>query len=92
MMKTPYTILTASGLLGGKNSVYHGFVVTTATATADIIIRDGTNTSGRIIDKIPATSAIGSNRSWAFGIACTDGLFIDFNGATGTVVFLHQSS
>ena len=83
--------LTASGYVGGASSVsvYHGYTVTAATATAAINIRRGT-VSGQIIDVIPATTAAGTTKSLGHGLGCDGGIFVDFNGATGTLVIHYE--
>jgi hypothetical protein len=88
--KVAVAVLTASGLVGQNNAVYHGFIVTTATATADILIKKGTSASGTVVDVIPSASAKGSSRNYAHGIAMDAGLFVDFNGASGTVSILYE--
>lgn len=81
--------LTASGQAGLGNAVYYGYTVTVVTATAAIFIRQGSST-GQIIDVIPAATAAGASKDRSLGIACTGGLFVDFNGASGTVVILYE--
>ena len=86
--------LTASGSVGGPNppsssQVYHGYIVTTVTATAAINIRKGT-VSGQIIDIIPSGTAAGAKFSYAHGPQCEGGIFVDFNGASGGVVILYE--
>lgn len=84
------TGLTASAAVGQNNGVYHGFHVIVATATGPINIRE-TNASGRIIDVIPASSAVGTRYVNEDGIAVDGGIFVEFNGgATGTVVVLYE--
>lgn len=82
-------VLTASAAVGQNNGVYHGFHVIVATATAAINIRE-TNVSGRIIDVIPATSAAGTRYTNEDGIAVDGGIFVDFNGASGSIVVLYE--
>lgn len=81
--------LTASGQVGSNNAVYYGYTVTVVTATAAINIRKNSLT-GQIIDVIPAATAAGANRSLSYGTACDGGLFVDFNGATGTLVINYE--
>lgn len=83
--------MTASGLVGGasSSSVYYGYTVTVATATAAINIRKG-SVSGQIIDVIPATTAAGSTKSLAHGLQCEGGVYFDINGATGSVVVHYE--
>ena len=82
--------LTASGQVGTqRNTVYYGYTVTVVTATAAINIRKD-SASGQIIDVIPAATAAGANRSLSYGTHCGEGLFVDFNGATGSVVINYE--
>lgn len=89
MKVTPSVTLTASGLVGANNAVYHGYTVTTVTATGAINIRRG-SVSGQIIDVIPASTAVGSTKSLNKGLAVggdMPGIYVEFNGgATGGVV------
>jgi hypothetical protein len=85
----PSPSLAASGAVGGRNSVYHGYTITVVTATAAINIRDG-SVSGQIIDVIPAATAVGTTKYLADGVTIDDGIFVDFNGASGTVVVLYE--
>lgn len=90
MKITPSASLTASGLVGQGNAVYHGYTVTVVTATAAINIRRG-SVSGQIIDVIPSGTAAGSTKHLDHGLAVgPDGIYVDFNGATGTVVLHYQ--
>jgi hypothetical protein len=81
--------LTASAQVGQSNAVYYGYTVTVVTATAAILIRKK-STTGQIIDVIPAATAAGTSKDRSLGIACDTGLFVDFNGGTGTVVILYE--
>lgn len=81
--------LTATGRVGQENAVYYGYTVTVVTATAAIFIRQG-STTGQIIDVIPASTAAGASKDRSLGIACNAGIFVDFNGASGTVVILYE--
>jgi hypothetical protein len=81
----PSASLTASGQVGQENAVYHGYTVTVVTATAAINIRKGSLT-GQIVDVIPAATAAGATKTLNKGLAMDAGLFVDFNGASGTVV------
>lgn len=81
--------LTASGQVGQKNAAYHGYVVTVTTATAAINIRKNSLT-GQIVDVIPSATAAGASKSLSNPIGMDGGLFVDFNGASGTVVILYE--
>jgi hypothetical protein len=81
--------LTASAQVGQGNAVYYGYTVTVVTATAAINIRKNSLT-GQIIDVIPSATAAGATKDYSLGVACDGGLFVDFNGATGTVVIRHE--
>lgn len=82
--------MTATGQIGLENSVYYGYTVTVVTATAAINIRK-TSTTGQIIDVIPSGTAAGVSKLYGEpGVAADGGLFIDFNGGTGTVVVLYE--
>jgi hypothetical protein len=81
--------LTASGRVGLENAVYHGYTVTVVTATAAINIRKGSLT-GQIVDVIPSATAAGATKTLNHGLAMDAGLFVDFNGASGTVVIHYE--
>jgi hypothetical protein len=82
--------LTGSGLVGnGGASVYYGYTVTVVTATAAINIRKG-SVSGQIVDVIPTATAAGQSKSLAHGLQCEGGVFVDFNGGTGTLVIHYE--
>lgn len=81
--------LTASGQVGQENAVYYGYTVTVVTATAAIYVRKGTST-GQIIDVIPSGTAAGASKDRSLGVQMDGGLFVDFNGATGTVVVFFE--
>ncbi len=88
----PSSTLTASGLVGSNNAVYHGYTITTVTATAAINIRRG-SVSGQIIDVIPSGTAAGATKSLNAGLEVgggSAGIFVDFNGATGGVVIHYR--
>jgi hypothetical protein len=78
--------ITASTKLRERTAVYFGYTVTVVTATAAVLVRDGVDNTGTIIDVIPIGTTAGTTKSLAQGLALTDGLFIDFNGGTGTLV------
>lgn len=79
----PYT---ASAIVRSPNGVYYGYTINVTTATAAILIRDGQSASGTIIDTIPTGTAAGNLKSFSYGLGTKNGIFIDFNGGTGTVV------
>jgi uncharacterized protein YraI len=85
----PSPSLTASGAVGQNNGVYHGFHVTVTTATAAINIRNGSAT-GQIVDVIPSGTTAGTRYTNEAGIALDGGIYVDFNGGTGTVVVLYE--
>lgn len=92
MAKAKSRPFSATGQIAhGSEVVYHGYIVTTATATAAILIRKGTSASGQIVDSIPASTAAGSTKYLSDGISCEDGLYFDLNGGTGTVNVLFES-
>lgn len=83
--------MAATGYVGPAGSASHynkygGFVVTTATATAPILIRNGAG--GTIVESIPAASAAGTRYTPSNPIACPAGVYFDLNGGTGTVTVL----
>jgi hypothetical protein len=81
--------LTATGQVGQENAVYYGYTVTVVTATAAIYVRKGSVT-GQIIDLIPVTTAAGASKDRSLGVQCDGGLFVDFNGGTGTLVIFYE--
>ena len=81
------TAITADALVRTGRTVYRGFTVTVVTASGTIDIRDSTSAgSGTIIDTIPAATAAGTRVEKTVGLICETGLYVDYNGATGTVV------
>lgn len=76
------------GTQAGQFNVYYGFVVTTATATAALLIRNGL--SGTVLGAIPITSAIGYNQFPGMGITADEGLYFDLNGGTGAVTIFYD--
>jgi len=79
---------SATGYVGPTGTTPHankygGCVVTTATATAAILIRNGA--AGTIVDAIAASSAIGTKRDPSYPIVCPLGVYFDLNGGTGTI-------
>jgi hypothetical protein len=81
--------LTASAQVGQENAAYYGYTVTVVTATAAMYIRKGAS-NGQIIDVIPSGTAAGATKDYSLGVAMDGGLFVDFNGATGTVVIRYE--
>lgn len=80
--------MNATGYVGPAGAVSHankygGFVVTTATATASILIRNGAG--GTIVESIAAASAAGTRYTSNHPIVCPSGVYFDLNGGTGTV-------
>lgn len=84
------TALTANGSVKGVAGAYHGYIVTTATATAAITLYDNTSAAGTVIDVIPATTAAGTRGILAQPVPCTNGIYAQFGTATGTVLFLYD--
>lgn len=85
-----YKVMSASGLVGANLMKYTGFNVSTTTATAAILIKDGTSTSGTVIDTIPSGATAGTRAMTPFPVMLNSGLYIDFNGATGTIVVFFE--
>lgn len=86
----PFGGISANQLVGQGNTVYHGFSVTTVTATGVINIRDGSIT-GTIIDVVPIGAAVGATDYMSDGIQCNGGIFVEFNGgATGTLTLYYE--
>jgi len=74
-------IRTGAGIIGG-------YVVSVATATNIIEIRDGVAAGGGSVRfTIPASTAVGMYM-WPGGIHCAQGIYLDFTG-TGTVALLY---
>lgn len=82
--------LTADTLVKTGYTKYWGFIVTAATATNVIEIKDGTSTSGTVVQSIPASTAVGQYMLSA-PIALSNGLFVDFTG-TGTLTLLFEGN
>lgn len=82
------TPVTGDSLVKNGAGICYGVVITTATATAAIDIRDATSAgAGTVIMTIPATSAVGQAFLLPLGIICNTGIYIDYAvGATGTLV------
>lgn len=83
--------LTADALVKTGPCVYYGYQVTTATAVANIQIRDATSAgSGTVVGTITSGTSVGQYPTTT-GIICETGLYCDFTaGATGTVVLLFR--
>jgi hypothetical protein len=81
--------LTATGQVGQNNAVYYGYFVTVVTATAAIFIRKGSAT-GQIIEVIPIATAAGGGKDYSYGTAMDGGIFVDFNGGTGSLVIKYE--
>jgi hypothetical protein len=83
--------MTASGLVGGpsSSSVYYGYNCTVVTATAAINIRKG-SVSGQIVDVIPVGTTAGTTKGTPHGLQMEGGIFVDFNGGTGSLVIRYE--
>lgn len=98
MTQIDSAVFTASGRVAAPSVRvdYCGYIVTVATATAAINIREAMNSSGAeitngpIIDVIPASTAAGSARLLPEPLNGPHGIYVDFNGATGTVRLLYR--
>jgi hypothetical protein len=83
--------ITADALVKTGQAVYRGFNVTVVTAGGSIDIRDGVAAGGgTIIDTIPVGTAAGTRSERNVGVVCETGIYVDYNGATGTVVVLYE--
>ena len=92
MAKSKSLPFSATGIVAtGSVAAYHGYTVTTVTATAAILIRKGNTSSGQILDLIPAATAAGATKYFSEGISSAGGIFFDLNGGTGTVNVLFQA-
>ena len=77
--------ITSDATIRTTPGFYHGYIVTTATATEKIEIKDGSN----VIDTIPASTAAGTQRVLPIPIRTRSDLTVDFAAtATGTIVVL----
>jgi len=86
----PSSIFTASGSVGGSNSVYYGYSCVAATAVGNIQIRKG-SASGQVIDAIAATTPLGTVEMYSYGIQCDGPIYVEYTGgATGSVVILYE--
>lgn len=79
-------VVTASGVVSKNDGAYVGYTITVVTAAAVIFLRDGSDNAGAIIDAISIGAAAGANRNLAVPLRFKTGLYIDFNGGTGSVV------
>ena len=78
--------MSATGLVAGgvaRINKFGGLCVSTATATATILIRDGA--AGPIIAAVPAASAAGYNIIPSIPVQANNGVYFDLNGGTGTI-------
>lgn len=83
--------ITADALVKTGKVIYRGFDITVVTAAGTIDIRDAASAgTGTVIDTIPAATAAGTRVEKQVGIICETGLYVDYNGATGTVVVLYE--
>lgn len=83
--------ITADALVKTGRGVYRGYRITVVTAAGTIDIRDATSAgAGTIIETIPATTAAGTRVENTVGVICETGIYVDYNGATGTVVVLYE--
>lgn len=83
--------ITADALVKTGLTTYRGFTVTVVTAGGTIDIRDATSAgTGVIIDTIPAATPAGTRIEKLVGIVCETGIFVDYNGATGTLVVAYE--
>lgn len=85
---------TTSGVVRGSAGYYHGYIVTTVTATGPINVYDNASAaSGTIVDVIPATTAAGTQRVLPAPVPMANGIYADFSGgATGAVLFIHDGA
>lgn len=83
--------ITADTLVKTGPCIYYGYQVTTATATANIQIRDAVSAgTGTVIGTIVSAKAVGDYPT-ANGIVCETGLYADYAAsATGTIVLMFQ--
>ncbi len=83
--------ITADALVFTGPCIYYGYQVTTATATANIQVRDATSAgAGVVIGTIVSGTAAGQYPTTT-GIYCETGLYVDYAAsATGTVVLLFK--
>jgi hypothetical protein len=82
------TPVTADALVKNGAGICYGVIITTATAVAQIDIRDATSAgAGTVICTIPSGTAVGQSFLFNVGVICTTGIYIDYAaGATGTLV------
>lgn len=84
--------VTADTLVKTGQCIYRGYHINVVTATGTIDIRDGTSAGGgTVLETIPIATAVGTRREYSVGVACDNGIYVDFNGgATGTVIVLYE--
>lgn len=86
-------LVTATTVAAKGPCNYFGFIITTVTAVATIQIRDAdAAATGRIIDVIPAATAVGTVRYFSKPIDFNLGLTVDFNGGTGALTLLMEGN
>lgn len=76
---------TASAQIKATPGKYFGYTVIAVTATAAIYIRNGTDATGEIKEVIPIGTAAGATKALPYAREMSLGIYIDFNGGTGTV-------
>lgn len=83
-----YASVTADTQIRAGTTYFAGVIVTAATATGVIEIRDSTSAgAGTVLLSIPAGTAAGTMYPLPEPIRCDAGVFADFTG-TGTIVVL----
>ena len=88
---THSSAITADALVKTGQSTYRGMSITATTAAGTIDVRDAIAAgAGTIIDTIPAGTAAGTYIENVVGVICETGIYVDYNGATGTVVILYS--
>lgn len=81
--------VNATGVVSAQPGYYTGYVITTAVATADVVVYDNASAaSGTIIDVIPVGAA-GGFKNLAAPIKVRNGIYASFGG-TGTVTFVYD--
>ncbi len=93
MQAVKYAVVSANTVIARGFAKYYGAIVTTATATAAVQVRDSVAAAaGNVIDTFPAASAVGTRSPLSHPIECTTGLTFDLNGGTGTLVVMYEGS
>lgn len=88
-----YKSVAATTVVVKGRGRYHGYIVTTVTATAALQIRDATAAGGgTVIDTIPVGTAIGSRGLLPRPIPVESGLVFDLNGGTGGITLLYEGA